>query len=60
MSEEDTSRENKIVRLYLIYFFMSDDRSPLYFMVVVKNFACNDAFLELISKYKNFPIIPGI
>lgn len=60
MSEEDTARENRIVQLYLKYFFISDDRSTLYFMVVIKNAACNDAFPELISKYKNFPIIPGI
>ena len=37
MSEEDdTSRENRIVQLYLKYFFISDDRSTLYFMVVIK------------------------
>lgn len=54
--EEDTSREPAIVQLCLKYFFISDDRSTLYFMFVIKKMACNDPFLELISKNKNFPI----
>lgn len=44
MSEEDTSRENRIIQLDLKYFFISDDRPTLYFMAVLKSAACNDAF----------------
>lgn len=44
MSQEDTSRENRIIHLDLKYFFISDDRPTLYFMVVIRNAACNDAF----------------
>lgn len=37
MSEEnDTSRENRIVQLNLKYSFISDDRSTLYFMAIIK------------------------
>lgn len=36
LSEENTSREHMIVQLYLKYFFISGDRSTLYFMFVIK------------------------
>lgn len=34
--EENTFRDSVIVQLYLKYFFISDDRSTLYFMFVIK------------------------